>query len=71
MYKYAPGNNIRVYCSIVIIIIILILTTQLEIVLQVSDECGLLPAHLIEGGPTSQLIQVSFTPRYNNNYIQM
>jgi hypothetical protein len=38
--------------------------TGLKTVLQVCSEGGLLPAPLIDGGPVSQLVQVTFTPRY-------
>ena len=41
-----------------------VLSLELNCVLKVSDKDGVLPAQLIEGGPTSQLIQLTFTPRY-------
>ena len=37
---------------------------DLQTVLEVCSEGGLLPAPLVDAGPTSQLVQVSFTPRY-------
>ena len=37
---------------------------DLQTVLEVCSEGGLLSAPLVDAGPTSQLVQVSFIPRY-------
>ena len=44
-----------------------LLHAELKTVVEVCSGRGLLPAPLIEAGPTSHLVQVTFTPRYDSD----
>ena len=44
-----------------------LLHAELKTVVEVCSGCGLLPAPLIDAGPTSHLVQVTFTPRYDSD----
>ena len=52
------------YSMRLVLLIKLLIHAELENVLQVCSGSGFIPAPLIDGGPTSQLVQVTFTPRY-------
>ena len=58
---YSYSTLLRLRCCIVFVCVT---HTELNDVLQVCSEGGILPAPLIDSGPTSQLVQVTFIPRY-------